>query len=101
MVMVMYRTSGRRFGAGQENRLRRSGNDRFDVGGVFTPTPNFAGQTMIMPDFDNLMASSCIVQSYSQSWPQDSGQSDKWINAPFFGIVDAVEGAKNDQKTSP
>ena len=36
-----------------------------------------------------------------QSWPQDSGQSDKWINAPFFGIVDAVEGAKNDQKTSP
>jgi hypothetical protein len=24
---------------------------------------------------------------------------DKWINAPFFGIVDAVEGAKNDQKT--
>jgi len=38
---------------------------------------------------------------HSQSWPQDSGQSDKWINAPFFGIVDAVEGAKNDQKTSP
>ena len=36
-----------------------------------------------------------------ESWPQDSGQSDKWINAPFFGIVDAVEGAKNDQKTSP
>uniref|UniRef100_UPI0040488F9D hypothetical protein n=1 Tax=Yoonia sp. TaxID=2212373 RepID=UPI0040488F9D len=26
----------------------------------------------------------------TESWPQDSGQSDKWINAPFFGIVDAV-----------
>ena len=29
----------------------------------------------------------------SKSWPQYSGQLDKWISAPFFGIVDAVEGA--------
>lgn len=42
-----------------------------------------------------------IRNAGEESWPQDSGQSDKWINAPFFGIVDAVEGAKNDQKTSP
>jgi hypothetical protein len=25
-----------------------------------------------------------------QSWARNSGQPDKWINAPFFGIVDAV-----------